>query len=138
MKQEAIFQPVFVLVLLTVAVLVRLFLGRVAAVRGGMQVDFFRTYQGADPNPEAMIVTSRHFSNLFELPVLFYVACLALYATRTVDGTFLALAWAFSVGRLLHSAIHLTYNDVRHRLAVYLLTAAVLLAIWIRFFFVLP
>ena len=138
MKQEAIFQPVLVLVLLTVAVLLRLFLGRVAAVRGGMQVDFFRTYQGADPSPEAMIVTSRHFSNLFELPVLFYVACLALYATRTVDGTFLALAWVFSVGRLLHSAIHLTYNDVRHRLAVYLLTAAVLLAIWIRFFFVLP
>ena len=137
MRQEAIFQPVFVLVLLTLGVLVRLFLGRVAAVRRGIPVGFFRTYQGEDPNPEPIIVASRHFSNLYELPVRFYVVCLALYATRTVDGTFVALAWAFAGGRLVHSAIHLTYNDVTHRLAIYLLTAGLLLVIWIRFFFAL-
>jgi hypothetical protein len=137
-KQEAIFRPVIVLALLTIAVLVRLFLGRVAAVRGGVPAGFFRNYQGPDPSPEAMIVTARHFSNLFEMPVLFYAVCLALYATRTVDGTFVALAWAFVVGRLIHSAIHLTYNDVTHRLAIYLLSSALLLAMWIRFFFVLP
>lgn len=138
MKQELIFQPVGVMVLLTGLVLVRLFLGRVAAVRAGVNVSYFRVYHGDDPTPPRVAAAARHFSNLFEMPVLFYVACLALYATRLVDGAFLALAWAFVAARLVHSAIHLTYNDVTHRLAVYLLSGLVLFAIWARFLLALP
>lgn len=138
MKQELIFQPVCAMVLLSAAVLLRLFLGRVAAVRAGVKLSYFRIYQGDDPTPPRVAAAARHFTNLFELPVLFYVLCLALYATRSVDAVFLGLAWAFVALRYLHSAIHLTYNDVNHRLVVYLLGAALLFATWIRFFLALP
>jgi len=50
--------------------------------------------------------------------------------TSTFDG--LALAWAYVACRALHSLIHLTYNNVLHRLAAFAASNVVLLVIWIR------
>jgi hypothetical protein len=38
---------------------------------------------------------------------------------------------------VVHSLVHLTYNNVFHRLAFYGLSNIVLLAMWIRFFLAL-
>jgi hypothetical protein len=38
-----------------------------------------------------------------------------------VDSLVVHIAWAFLVLRALHSAIHLTYNDVKHRLVAFAL-----------------
>ena len=35
--------------------------------------------------------------------------------------------------RAVQGAIHLSYNDVRHRMYAYFLSMAVLVALWIRF-----
>ncbi|MDJ0919280.1 MAG: MAPEG family protein [Woeseiaceae bacterium] len=80
--------------------------------------------------PEEVSYASFNFQNLFELPVVFYALCLLLYVTGNVAMTDLVLAWTFVVGRVIHSAVHTTFNDVRLRFASYLLSAV---ALWVLF-----
>ena len=56
----------------------------------------------------ALLTDSRaadNFRNLFELPVLFYVALVVADRIGMVDGISLGLAWAFVALRVVHSAI---------------------------------
>jgi hypothetical protein len=72
--------------------------------------------------------------NLLELPMLFYVAGLMYYVAGRVDQTVLAVAWTYVALRGAHSAIHLTYNNVFHRLALFALSNVVLGVFWVLFF----
>ena len=81
--------------------------------------------------PGHVSIPNRNLMNLLELPVLFYVACLTLYVTKTADQAALWIAWSYVALRLIHSAIHLTYNNVYHRLSVYALSNAVLVTLWV-------
>ena len=74
-----------------------------------------------------------NFANLFELPVLFHVLCLALLATGTVSDGYVSAAWAFVGLRVLHSVVHLTYNKVMHRFLAYLAALLVLAGMWVAF-----
>jgi len=47
------------------------------------------------------------------------------------------LAWFFVAARVVHSAIHLSYNNVYHRLSAYAASNVLLVALWIRFAFAL-
>ncbi|MEG3788590.1 MAPEG family protein [Lysobacter sp. CCNWLW3] len=71
-----------------------------------------------------------NFRNLFELPVLFYLALTVAALSQLGDGVVLGLAWAFVALRVAHSAIHCGYNRVMHRFAVYVAGALVLWALW--------
>ena len=71
-----------------------------------------------------------NFSNLFEIPVLFYVLCILAFATNAVTPLLVAGAWVFVVLRAIHSLIHCTYNRVMHRFTVYLLSTLILFALW--------
>lgn len=74
---------------------------------------------------------SDNFINLFELPVLFYVAVFSLVALDGVTSVELTLAWAFVLLRSVHSFIHCTYNRVVHRFIAYALSTFSLIALWI-------
>ncbi len=76
---------------------------------------------------------SDNFRNLFELPMLFYVLCLALLITANVSTLQLALAWAYVALRCVHSYIHLGYNKVMHRFFVFLASGVVLAVMWLLF-----
>ncbi len=71
-----------------------------------------------------------NYKNLFEMPVFFYVLCLAALVTRQVGMTLLVLAWAYVGLRLVHSVIHMGYNKVMHRFYVFALSNGVLIALW--------
>ncbi len=75
---------------------------------------------------------AENYSNLFELPVLFYTAILLTLILMVQDSILVILAWAFVVTRYLHSFIHVTYNQVMHRFFVFLFSSFVLLAYWVR------
>lgn len=76
-----------------------------------------------------------NFSNLFELPVLFYVLCLALTVSGLGTTGNVAAAWAYVALRATHSYIHLTYNRVFHRFIAWTLGVAWLFAMWGEFVF---
>jgi hypothetical protein len=71
-----------------------------------------------------------NFRNLFELPVLFYLALVVAVQTAQVGMVTLALAWAFVALRVGHSAIHCTYNKVIHRFYVYFVGGVALWTLW--------
>jgi hypothetical protein len=71
-----------------------------------------------------------NFRNLFELPVLFYLAIVVAAQTMQVTTVTLALAWTFVALRIVHSAIQCTYNKVIHRFYVYVSGGAVLWLLW--------
>ena len=73
-----------------------------------------------------------NFSNLFELPVLFYTAILLALILMLSDPLLVTLAWLYVVLRYIHSFVHTTYNSVWHRFYAYIASAAVLLVIWLR------
>jgi hypothetical protein len=71
-----------------------------------------------------------NFRNLFELPVLFYLAMVVAAQTGQVTAATLALAWMFVALRIAHSAIHCTYNKVIHRFYAYVFGGTVLWLLW--------
>ena len=129
---NAIFYPVAALVALTFAVGVRMYLARSGAARGGrVKIKDFRLGESANV-PADVALPNRNFMNLLETPVLFYVACVILYVTGGVDALALTLAWLYVGLRAAHSVVHLTYNNVIHRLAAFAASMAVLLVLWTK------
>lgn len=121
----------FAMVLLTIFVLATLFRSRVGAVRQGLvSAAYFRIYQG-EAEPESTAKPARHFTNLFEAPVLFYVACLAAMITHFTGIAMQALAWLYFVARLVHAYVHLGGNRLRNRIRAYFFSWIVLLTMWL-------
>jgi hypothetical protein len=133
LKGEAIFAPVGLLALWTLAVLLLVGFRRVTAARAGrVQVKAFRL--GESPEvPDDLALPNRNLINLLEVPLLFYVACLGLYVTHQVRLGCLRLAWVYVGLRVVHSLIHLTTNNVRQRLMAFALSNFALVALWIWF-----
>jgi hypothetical protein len=71
-----------------------------------------------------------NFRNLFELPVLFYMALVVAAITGQVTQLVLVLAWLFVALRILHSTIHCSYNKVMHRFYAYFAGGVVLWVLW--------
>ncbi|MBD3671214.1 MAG: MAPEG family protein [Gammaproteobacteria bacterium] len=132
MTQASIFAPLFVLVLHSYVIGLLLLHERNRAVRNGLPPAYFRYNRGAKP-PESLLSVTQHYQNLFELPLLFYVLCLALYATGLVDALNLGLAWAFVIGRLLHAYIHIVKNRLLWRRNIFLFSSGLLLLMWLEF-----
>ena len=133
MEPALIFQPLLALVGLTFLVLLRIPFVRIrAAQERRVVVEDFRL--GESPGvPPDVALPNRNYMNLLELPLLFYVLGVSLFVTRHVDALQLALAWSYVALRVGHSLVHLTYNNVLHRLALFALSNFVLAAMWLYF-----
>ena len=128
----AIFYPVVALVFWTLLVLLLVPRQRFKAAREGRVKARDFAYGESENVPPEVRLPNRNFMNLLETPVLFYVACLTVYVIGKVDIWSVGLAWAFVALRIAHSLVHLTYNNVIHRLRVYAASVVALLALWIR------
>jgi hypothetical protein len=74
---------------------------------------------------------SDNFRNLFEVPVLFYVAILAVHASALVNLAYVVLAWGYVAARYLHSYIQCTSNVVMRRFYAFVTSCFCLIAIWV-------
>jgi hypothetical protein len=73
-----------------------------------------------------------NFRNLFEMPILFYVAVLITLVLLIQDAWLIALSWAYVLLRTAHSFIHCTYNNVLHRFTAYVASCVVLFLMWVQ------
>jgi len=122
--------PMFGMVVLTLLVAPLTFVARVRAIRSGqIAVDFLRLYDGTGA-PEPVTKTTRHMANLFEMPTLFYVACLTGFLLQIHEALLVNLGWSYVVFRAAQAFIHLTYNKVYHRLIALMLSNAALYTMW--------
>lgn len=130
MQNYCLIYPMFTMVLLTFVILILMFRTRTRSVASGaVKASYYKTYQG-DAEPEAAQKLTRHFSNLFEAPTLYYVACLAGLTMHVNDLAFLILAWAYVFARVIHAYIHLGKNKIYPRIYAYFSSWLILLAMW--------
>lgn len=123
--------PMFMMVMLTYVVMLVTVRTRTAAVRRGeVPIKYFTLMQGNDV-PEMVAKTSRQFNNLFEVPVLFYAAGILYIALDQTSQFPINCAWAFVAARIVHTCIHLGYNNVLHRLVAFGFGNLCVLAMWI-------
>ena len=126
-----VFGPVFALAFWTFIVLNVLGFRRIRAGRQREVIpDDFKLGE-SDRVPEQVRLANRNYMNLLELPVLFYAVSVIAYATGAVTSAIVATAWLFVVLRVAHSIIHLTTNNVMHRLYVFVAGNTALLALWV-------
>ena len=131
MDPRWMFWPALAMVALTFVVWLRMFFMRVAQMRR----DRIHPQAVATSAQAGVKLTDSraadNFRNLFELPVLFYLAIGICVQFAQVSSTTLALAWLFVVLRVVHSAIQCTYNKVMHRFYAYLLGGVALWILWV-------
>ena len=128
--QAAIILPAIALVLLTAIVWVRLYVERIRELRQ-RRIDPQSIATAASAAQMLQRVqASDNFRNLFEVPVLFYALCAVLASAQHVSAFFVIGAWLYVALRYVHSFIHLTYNRVMHRFAVYVLSTVILFVLW--------
>jgi len=134
MLQDQILFPMGALAFLTFTVLLFVPIRRFRASFAGLVgPDDFKLGESARV-PGDVSIPNRNYMNLTELPVLFYIVCLMFYVTSRADENVLWLAWSYVVLRALHSLIHMTYNNVIHRMSVFAISNFTLIWMWVMFF----
>ena len=127
----SLFLPALAMVALTVAVTFRMFFERVRQMRSDRI--HFREIPSSSQMAARFADTraADNYRNLFEAPVLFYLALVVAALTWQATPVVLGLAWAYVACRVLHSWIHCTYNRVKHRFYAFLASNIVLWTLWI-------
>ena len=128
MNQELIFQPFFMLMILTIIVWIYMYAKRIPFIKkSNIPPEQLTPYELLKSSPPDVANPSDNFKNLLELPVLFYALCLYLFITNNVDQFALISAWVFVLFRVLHSLIHCTVNIPLLRFGLYSIS---ILALW--------
>jgi len=128
MDGTAIFWPMIAHVALVYFVYALVALRRKRAVDAGRaKVSQFRENR---EEPAESLFVRNNLVNQFELPMLFYACCLALFASGGVGTGVVALAWIFVASRYLHAVIHVTSNRIRYRQPAFIVGFLALGAMW--------
>lgn len=134
MYRNLIFAPILVQVALTLLVYVLLIREKIRCIKAGT-VNKERRALHEDAWPDSVLQINNNIRNQFEVPVLFYVVALVLWALEGVGLVALVVAWLFVLSRIVHAWIHLGSNYVPNRRRAFtvgwwLVVALVLLAAW--------
>lgn len=133
MTTDPIWLPCTAMVLVTALVWVKLYADRLTEMRAKrINPQSLSTARAAAGKLEKTQAAD-NFRNLFEVPVLFYVLCIAIAVTGGSTPGFVTATWVYVGLRALHSLIHVTYNRVMHRFLVYVASTALLFGMWIVF-----
>lgn len=127
--------PIFALVLLTFVVGIIALRTRFKSVLNRtVKIKYYRNMQGQEV-PEFVTRTTRCFNNLFEVPVLFYVVTLMIVVMGHASGLSLVLAWCFVFSRVMQAMVHLTYNNVIHRMMGFWAGFIIVIVMWLELLF---
>jgi hypothetical protein len=127
MNGEAIFWPMLVQMLLTFAIYGLVSLRRIGAIKSGQAKASDYRIPSIEPEPSA--TAARSLINQFELPVLFYAACLVLFVLGAAGQFAVFLAWLFALVRIGHAYVHVTTNRLRYRRPLFIVSFFIALAL---------
>ena len=121
----------FTQVLLTFSIMVIMGRRRFTAARNKViKMQDFLTME-LDKAGSEVRVADRNFINQFEMPILFFIACLTALQVNAAGFVFVILAWLYVGLRLLHSVIHLTTNTLKLRYYSFVVSSFVMLIMWL-------
>ena len=131
MNARQIFFPLIAMVALTFIVAVVMLRRRISAMKAGrihpQKVALSAQMSAAIADTRA----SDNFRNLFETPVLFYIALLTVYSANLASLAYLLLAWGYVGARGVHSYLQCGSNRVMRRFYAFATSCTVLLALWL-------
>jgi len=130
---DAILLPVLGHLGLVLFLFVMVSLKRMAAVDRGLIERNDLAHKSNEP--ETSRRWANNLNNQFELPVFFYALIALVYATSTVNWIYVALAWVFLMGRILHMAVQVTTDNVALRGGVFTINFLALACMWLMFFY---
>ena len=134
MTTDPIWLPCTAMVLVTALVWIKLYADRLSEMRSKrINPQSLATARAATARLENTQAAD-NFRNLFEVPVLFYVLCIAIAFNGGSTPGLVYAAWVFVGLRAMHSLIQVTYNRVMHRFLVYVASTVLLFGMWIVFF----
>jgi len=124
--------PMFLMVLLTFIVGIITMKCRLESFRSGsVRPKYFKLMEGQEV-PEFFKTTTKCFSNMFEVPLLFYAGCL-LYISLNIESLIgILLAWLFVLMRYIQAYVHLTYNNVIHRMLSFWFAFLSTMGLWMN------
>ncbi len=126
---QSILLPLFLMVLLVFAVGILMGKRRRDAFMAGTH---YRDIALREPNwPKPALQAQYAYANLFEMPVLFYVAVIVAIITRHADMVMVVLAWVYVVFRYLQAYIHVTSNQVKYRGLSFFGSTLALMIMWV-------
>ena len=132
MQVQSLIYPMATLFLLNMLVMFTMLFFRVKAVRSRkVSPRYFKLNKGGDI-PDHLEALSQNYNNLLELPLLFYIICLAAIVLNLNIEYFAIYAWIYVALRYLHSFIHISYNHILHRLFIFAASCVVLISMWIK------
>lgn len=124
--------PMFAMVILTTFVAFFTAYVRIkGAYSGDVHPKYFKLMSNYDV-PEKMAQLGRNLNNLFEVPMLFYTVCILAIALNVSSVTLLMFAWVFVGARVVHTAIHITYNHPLHRFFPFALSLFCVVVMWMN------
>lgn len=74
-----------------------------------------------------------NFNNLLQVPLLFYVWCLAATQVHVVNGYVQLAGWSYVGLRIAHTVIQVTHNRVMPRFRIWALSNFILILLWVAF-----
>lgn len=127
MNPTDIFQPFVATMLLTMVVWIYMYGRRLPFIfSAGLDAKQMTPLELARVSPPGVSNPSDNLKNLLELPTIFYAVVLYVFATNQVDATYVGAAWVFFLFRVLHSAVHCTFNFIPLRFLLYVISAGAL------------
>ena len=130
-EKNKMLHAMFKLVILTTVIMVLTTRTRIESVKSGVvPQNYYSLMQGHDI-PDFIAKTTRNFNNLFEVSTLFYAGFAVYLALDQIRRIPVNSAWVFVTARLLHSIIHLSYNNVLHRLVIFAIGNLSILIMWL-------
>jgi hypothetical protein len=83
--------------------------------------------------PERARQVSANYMHLMEQPTIFYAVCLGLqFLGQGNHPVNIGLAWAYVATRVLHTLVHCTFNEVRLRFMLFLVSSTFLIALTVH------
>jgi hypothetical protein len=130
--QSTLLLPVIGMIFLTVGIALWMLKLRYKAVlEDGVSAKYFKLNRGAKL-PDYLVRVTQHYENLFETPVLFYVAILLILVLNINDMSYVLLSWAYFLSRLVHAYIHTIINRLKYRKYAFMVTSLILILLWVR------
>ena len=128
-----IIYPVFCLVILAFFMIAATGITRLISVRRRQVHPRYYVLMSGDTPPDYVQKVGRNMANLLEVPVLFYLLAVLVILFEINNQLLVDLAWLYVALRLVHSIIHISYNNVPHRFIVFVLSVVTLMIMWFQF-----
>lgn len=129
MSVQAVLSPVFVMALLTFALIIMLMMARGQAIKAG---DVRPNERAPDQLswPGAADRINNAYGNALAMPTLFYAVVIIALITRKADLMFVVLEWIYVGARIVQAAIYVRGGPIMARGGAFAVSVIVLMIMW--------